>query len=99
MAPFVAAVRGEMAPLKKNYFRSGETLQTSLETLDAIWAQLSEELGGEGLARLRNREVASVVAAARFSLTAALARTESRAACTGAQTIPRKPKARCVATR
>ena len=39
---------------------------------------MQAHLAGEGTARLRAREVAAVTAAARWSLAAALARTESR---------------------
>lgn len=75
---FIAAVREEVAPLEKNYFRDGATLQRSLDRLDALWPRLADHLGGEGAGRLRRREAASTLAAARWSLTAALARTESR---------------------
>lgn len=74
----VAAVREEVIPLGKNYFRDGARLAASREKVEAIWREISAHLAGEGAARMRAREVASVTAAARWSLAAALARTESR---------------------
>lgn len=76
--PLVEALQAEVAPLARNYFRTGPLLAESLARLDSLWRTLSAELGGEGLARLRHRETASAIAAARWSLTAAFARTESR---------------------
>jgi succinate dehydrogenase/fumarate reductase flavoprotein subunit len=73
-----AAVRAEVAPLSRNYFRSGPALAESLQRLDVLWNAVTRELGAEGPERLKTREAASVLASARFSLTAALARTESR---------------------
>lgn len=76
--PFAEAVRAELAPLSRNYFRDGERLQQSLDRLDGLWRIAVARLGGEGAARLKHRETAAVLAAARFSLTGALARRESR---------------------
>ena len=46
--------------------------------IEAVWREVRAHLAGEGPGQLRAREVASVTAAARWSLAAALARTESR---------------------
>ena len=74
----VAAVRDEVIPLDRNYFRDGGQLAASRDRLDALWRDLRAHLAGDGTGRLRAREVASVTAAARWSVAAALARTESR---------------------
>ncbi|AJE46832.1 FAD-dependent oxidoreductase [Celeribacter indicus] len=73
-----AAIRSEMAPLSKNYTRSGDRLAESLGTLDRLWTAVADHLGGEGKGRLRHREIAGAMAAARWTLTAAAARRESR---------------------
>lgn len=78
LAAVVGAVRDEVIPLDRNYFRDGPTLQASLTRIDAVWSTLRAHLGASGTGRLRAREVASVTAAARWSLASALARTESR---------------------
>ncbi len=74
----IAAVRDEVIPLEKNYFRDGVKLEASRAALEALWRELQAHLAGEGTTRLRARETASVTAAARWSIAAALARTESR---------------------
>lgn len=74
----VAAVRAEVIPLDRNYFRDGATLETSLSRLETVWADVAGHLGAEGRDRLRAREVAAVTASARWSVAAAVARTESR---------------------
>ncbi len=74
----VAAVRNEMAPLDKNHIREGRRLEQSLSRLDTVWRQVTAGLGATGADRLKSREAAAGLAAARFAITAALARTESR---------------------
>ena len=74
----VAAVRDEVIPLGKNYFRDGAQLAASRERIETIWREVQAHLAGEGPGQLRAREAAAVTAAARWSLAAALARTESR---------------------
>ena len=78
VAAVIAAVREEMAPLEKNFVRSEATLSAGLARLDKLWSQVQHGLAADGPARLRAREAAAALAAARFSLTAARARTESR---------------------
>ncbi|HVG47474.1 MAG TPA: FAD-binding protein, partial [Rubellimicrobium sp.] len=73
-----AAVRAEVAPLDRNYLREGRALAEGLGRLDILWARAIQDLGGEGSGRLRPREAASGLAAARWMLAGALARTESR---------------------
>jgi len=78
LASVIAAVREEMAPLEKNFVRSEATLTARLSRLDALWMQVQGGLAADGADRLRTREAAAALASARFSLHAALARTESR---------------------
>jgi succinate dehydrogenase/fumarate reductase flavoprotein subunit len=74
----VETVQAEVIPLDKNYFRDGSRLQASRDRLDNLWSDVRDHLSGEGNDRLRAREAASIVAAGRWSVTAALARKESR---------------------
>jgi succinate dehydrogenase/fumarate reductase flavoprotein subunit len=74
----IAAARAEATPYDKNLFRRGETLQRSLQVLDGLWSELRDHLQADGLASVRAREAAAVVASARFSYRAALLRCESR---------------------
>ncbi|GAA2637200.1 FAD-binding protein [Dactylosporangium fulvum] len=79
-ADVVAAVQGEVVPLERNYFRTGERLRGSLATLDDVWAAVTAGLGG-GTAYdvLKARQAAAMAAHARWMYRAALARDESRA--------------------
>jgi succinate dehydrogenase/fumarate reductase flavoprotein subunit len=74
----VDTVRAEVIPLEKNYFRDGGRLRASRDRLDSLWHEVRDHLCGESNDRLRSREAASIVAAGRWSVTAALAREESR---------------------
>lgn len=74
----IDAVRAEVIPLEKNYFRDGNRLQTSRNQLETLWRDVRDHLSGEGTDRLRAREAASIAASGRWSLTAAIARRESR---------------------
>ena len=67
-----------MTPLDKNFFRSGAELEKSRERLDSVWRDVRDHLQGEGLDRVRTREAASIAATGRWSVAAALHRTESR---------------------
>ncbi|KPL54650.1 oxidoreductase [Prosthecomicrobium hirschii] len=77
-AAVVEAVRSEVIPLDRNYFRNGPHLDAALARLDGVWDEVSGHLVGEGRDRLRAREVAAVTASARWSVAAAAARGESR---------------------
>ncbi len=70
--------REEMGALDKNMFRAGPALAASLEALGGAFSELTSHAAGQGLARLRTREAAALLAAARWSKAAALARAESR---------------------
>ncbi|MER9434955.1 FAD-binding protein [Mesorhizobium sp. M0618] len=74
----IEAVRSEVTPLGKNFFRTGEGLEKSGERLESVWRDVRDHLQGEGLDRVRTREAASIAAAGRWSVAAALHRTESR---------------------
>ncbi len=72
------AAQNEILPLDKNVFRSGRKLRDSLGVLEAAWRELRDHDLAQGADAVIARETASVVATARLSYTAALARDESR---------------------
>jgi succinate dehydrogenase/fumarate reductase flavoprotein subunit len=74
----VQAVRDEMHPYDKNLFRTGAKLLWSRATLDSIWDEVRDHAGGAPVNPLPAREAAALLATARWSLAAALARDESR---------------------
>ncbi|TPK50293.1 MULTISPECIES: FAD-binding protein [unclassified Mesorhizobium] len=74
----IEAVRNEVTPLDKNFFRNGESLEKSRGRLESVWRDVRDHLRGEGVDRVRAREAASIAAAGRWSVAAALYRTESR---------------------
>ena len=74
----VRAVREEMLPLDRNFFRRAETLHRSLDRLDACWAELQRHGPGGGLAAVKAREAAGLTATSRWAYRSALARAESR---------------------
>ena len=75
LAEVVAAVRDEMETPAKNMFRSEGQLRLSLTRMDAFHRALKNQAIG---ARWQARELSAAVATARWSLSAALRRTESR---------------------
>jgi succinate dehydrogenase/fumarate reductase flavoprotein subunit len=74
----IQAVRDEVIPLEKNYFRSGEGLAESSIRLETVWRDVRDHLHGEGLDRIKAREAAAIAAVGRWSVAAAFMRTESR---------------------
>ncbi|RUX06358.1 MAG: FAD-binding protein [Mesorhizobium sp.] len=74
----IEAVRNEVTPLDKNFFRSGASLEKSSERLESVWRDVRDHLRGEGADKVRAREAASITAAGRWSVASALHRTESR---------------------
>ena len=74
----VRAVREEMLPLDRNFFRREATLRRSLDRLDACWAELQRRGPGDGLAAVKAREAAALTATSRWAYRSALARAESR---------------------
>jgi succinate dehydrogenase/fumarate reductase flavoprotein subunit len=77
-ARIIAAARTEATHYDKNLFRSGEKLARSLIVLGDLWQAVRDSLRGAGLAAVRARETAAIVASARWSYTAALHRRETR---------------------
>ncbi|MEY4511939.1 MAG: hypothetical protein RLZZ450_4061 [Pseudomonadota bacterium] len=74
----VTVVQEELLPYDKVMFRHGERLQRSLSRLEGAWTQVRDHLFGEGIGAIATREAAALVASARWSYGAALARRESR---------------------
>lgn len=74
----VRAVRDEMLPLDRNFFRSGPALIASLERFETNWRELRARLSGEGLDAVRAREAAALTACGRWAYASALEREESR---------------------
>lgn len=72
------SVHDEIAPLDKSYWRTGAGLEASRTKLEDIWSALNQAKPATGIERLRSREVAAVTASARWTVAAALLRTESR---------------------
>jgi succinate dehydrogenase/fumarate reductase flavoprotein subunit len=77
-AGVVAAVQGETLPLEVSYFRSVARLRRARAAVDALWPAVlaRPEPGVRG--RVRSREAAAMVAAARWMHVASLARAETR---------------------
>ncbi|WP_437626045.1 FAD-dependent oxidoreductase [Sorangium sp. So ce1151] len=71
-------VQQEMLPLDKNLFRRGDQLEASVERLEGAWRDASAHLRAAGVAQVRAREAAALLATARFCYRSALARAESR---------------------
>ncbi|MDX0952770.1 FAD-binding protein [Sinorhizobium medicae] len=78
LAAVARTAHDEIAPLDKSYWRTAATLEASRRTLEDLWSRLGQAKPPTGIERLRSREVASVTASARWTVAAALLRTESR---------------------
>ncbi|MEC0247053.1 pyridine nucleotide-disulfide oxidoreductase, partial [Paenibacillus chitinolyticus] len=75
----IGAVQREVFPLEINYFRSEPVLRESLQRLHGLWPLVQGGIpGGDARERVRAREAAAMVAAARWIHTAGLARRETR---------------------
>jgi succinate dehydrogenase/fumarate reductase flavoprotein subunit len=82
----IAAVRDEMLPLEKNYWRTGPGMTTSLQRFDSLWreavpsiAPLTHTDAKAGARdRMRVREAIALLAAGRWIYASANQRTESR---------------------
>ncbi|MDO9711461.1 FAD-binding protein [Paracraurococcus lichenis] len=77
-AALIAAVRAEVLPYDRNYFRHADRLEDSLGRLDVLWASLRMADAATPEAALRTREAAAMLATARWMYRSALARRESR---------------------
>lgn len=74
----VAAVQAEVFPLERNWFRSRDGLEPSLQRLDALWAQAERSASALPEALRRTRQAVALLAHARWMYRSALARTETR---------------------
>lgn len=74
----VDTAQSAMLDYDQNIFRSGPKLWHSLAALDAVWSDMRNHLVADDKAALRAREAAAMVATARWCVTAALERGESR---------------------
>ncbi len=72
-------VQAEVTPLDRNLFRTGKGFERSLHVLDDLWEEIARRGRGRGEHALAVRQVAAMVAHARWMYRAALARPESRA--------------------
>lgn len=78
LAVAARTVHDEIVPLDRSYWRKANVLEASRRILEDVWAGLNQAKPSVGIERLRAREVASVTASARWTVAAALLRTESR---------------------
>jgi succinate dehydrogenase/fumarate reductase flavoprotein subunit len=62
----------------KAFWRTHDNLETAQARLDDVWAELDQHRHAEGLDQVAARETAALVATARWSTSAALARNETR---------------------
>jgi succinate dehydrogenase/fumarate reductase flavoprotein subunit len=74
----IREAQGEILPYDKGLFRRAATMSTSLTRLDGLWDAVEEGLAPGGDGAVAAREAAAVVATARWTHEAALARAESR---------------------
>jgi succinate dehydrogenase/fumarate reductase flavoprotein subunit len=74
----IAAVKDEMLSYDKAFWKRRASLEASAARLDGAWAELEQHRRAEGLDQVAARETASLVATARWSTRAALARRETR---------------------
>lgn len=77
LAALAGVVKGAMHPYDRNLFRTASGLAASRAELDAAWLELRRH-GEAGAEPLRQRELAALIASARWSVASALARAESR---------------------
>lgn len=71
-------IQGQMEAYDQNIFRTGAKLERSRQVLEEAWREASAHLLGEGRDLLATREVAAMLATARWCVGAALERRESR---------------------
>jgi succinate dehydrogenase/fumarate reductase flavoprotein subunit len=71
-------IREEMLALDRNYFRRATGLEASLGRLDMSWDAVSAHMHESGMASVKIREAAALVATSRWAYRSALVRAESR---------------------
>jgi succinate dehydrogenase/fumarate reductase flavoprotein subunit len=74
----ISEVRRTMLPPETNFARSDRDITTSRNRLNGVWSELRDGLGSDAHGRLKPREAAALVAASRWVLASAAARTETR---------------------
>jgi len=74
----IEAVKDEMLSYDKALWRRRTSLERAEARLDGIWTELGQHRRAEGLDQVAARETAALVATARWSTRAALARNETR---------------------
>jgi succinate dehydrogenase/fumarate reductase flavoprotein subunit len=74
----IDAVKDEMLSYGKAFWKRRATLEAAQARLDGVWAELEKHRRAEGLDQVAARETAALVATARWSTSAALARRETR---------------------
>src|SRR6185503_6115617 len=67
-------VRDEMLPLNRNYFRSADGLEASLDRLDGSWRTISGHVRSGSADAVKAREAAAMIATSRWAYRSALAR-------------------------
>ncbi|MFI0849543.1 FAD-binding protein [Mesorhizobium sp. IMUNJ 23232] len=72
------AIQSEMLAYDRNIFRSGAKLRRGIASLESAWAEIRPHLRGNSDAPLKARELAAMLATARWCAASALARDESR---------------------
>ena len=78
LAAALSALQGEVLPYDKNIFRRGDRLEQSGTVLEDIWTEFQAHAAGNAQTVLRTREMAAMLATARWCVASALARDESR---------------------
>lgn len=77
-AALTSAVQAEVFPLQHNWFRHADTLQASLQRLDALWQRTRGAAAPPRALARRTREATAMLAVARWMYRSALHRTETR---------------------
>lgn len=75
---FIQGVQNEVFPLEGNFFRTGDGLKSSLNKLEELWQKLKQRGLIRGKQDSYEREVAAMIATARWMYKSALERKESR---------------------
>jgi succinate dehydrogenase/fumarate reductase flavoprotein subunit len=73
----IKAIQAQVFPYDRNYFRTEQGLSESLLTLDSLWEEISQTQAEESQI-IKAREIAAMVATARWMYSSALERRESR---------------------
>lgn len=74
----LATIQSEMLAYDRNIFRSSIRLKHAVSSLESAWADARSHLAGDALSQLKARELAAMLATARWCAASALARGESR---------------------